>query len=404
MSAEQATLAGKSPLRRMMRRVTSHLAAGSRIRDYTVIRLIGDGGFGQVYEVEHATLGVRRALKVLHARHASSRETRERFAREARMIAAFDHPSIVKIYEYGETTGPMPVPFFVMELLSGQTLQAELVRRGRYSLETARALLAPICDALAIAHRAGLVHRDIKPENIFLHADGRVVLLDFGIAKPLHLPALTRSNQQIGTPIVMAPEQLKGGEVDRRTDVYQLGMLLFTMLTGRSAFHDAELHVVHQRHLEAPRERVTRYAPELPGALDAVIARAMAISPSDRFADVDELFAAVSMTAGGGAETRPTLGVYVELDGELDAVERALTACCTALTAQHLTIAWQTENAALFAGIAGATIDRAAVEAALGDDTLELSIAFHLDDAVWVDGQVVDGPLLELGWLDLHSH
>lgn len=402
MSVDVLTREGRSPLRRFVertRRVTTHLSAGARIRDYIVVRLIGDGGFGQVYEVEHATLGLRRALKILHARHASSRETRERFAREARMIAGFDHPSIVKIYEYGETDGPMPVPFFVMELLTGRTLQAELAQRGRYSLETARALLAPICDALALAHAAGLVHRDIKPENVFLHADGRVVLLDFGIAKPLHLPALTRTNQQIGTPVVMAPEQLVGGPVDLRTDVYQLGMLLFTMLTGRTPFHDAELHVVHQRHLEAPRERATRYAPELPAAIDAVIARAMAISPGERFADAGELVAAISAATGAGEETRRTLGVYIELAGDPDAVEHAITACRTALVGMRLTLAWQTENAALFAGAPETRIDRETVATALHDPAVTLSMACHVDDAVWSDGQVVDGPLLALAWL-----
>ena len=198
--------------------------------------LLGRGGMGAVYKVQQKDLGRTAALKILPDVIAKDPSFAERFLREARLLASLSHPHIVTVYEFGQREG---VYFLLMEYVDGVTLrqasQAEPIRR--LSSKDALAVVGQLCDALQFAHDEGVVHRDIKPENILIDKRGRVKIADFGLArllgKPADLPTLTRTNQLMGTPAYMAPEQIEGQAViDHRADIYSLGVVFDELLTG----------------------------------------------------------------------------------------------------------------------------------------------------------------------------
>jgi serine/threonine protein kinase len=245
---------------------------------------IASGGFGAVYAVEHETSGAIGALKVLHAHLATSPEIAARMVREAEIIAQLHHPGVVRLLEAGLTD--LGAPYLVMELLDGVDLDTVIRDRGRFAPRDALPLFEALCAGLAAAHARAVIHRDLKAANVLLCRDGvdrpeRVVLVDFGIAKLLDGASaeLTASRQALGTPASMAPEQIRGGTVDARTDVYALGALAYHVLTGRMAFEEASITMSQYLHLHAARPRPSEVAPVSP-ALDEVITRAMAIEPA----------------------------------------------------------------------------------------------------------------------------
>jgi len=272
------------------------LAAGALVDDWLVVRALSHGGFGTVYEVRHRVDHTPAALKLLHAHLARSPEMLARFDREIRVVRGLHHPNIVELVAAGfSATGQ---PYLCMELLDGENLASLLRRRGPMAPELAVETLAPLCDGLATAHDRGIVHRDIKASNVMVcrappEQLGRVVLLDFGISKlsDALAPELTQSNEQLGTPACMAPEQIVGGRVDARTDVYGLGVLFFKMLTGRLPFQHASPKTTQLLHLHARRPPASAHAP-VPALLDDVLACAMAIDPDERFATPRALIAA----------------------------------------------------------------------------------------------------------------
>lgn len=267
---------------------------GEIIGAYRIVRAIASGGFGSVYQAEHTRLARPVAIKVLHADGAASSDVVARFEREAQLVNLIRHRNVVDIYDFGELEDGRP--YFVMELLHGEDLRTLLRRDGAVSLATALELLAPLCDALDAAHAKGVVHRDLKPSNIFVAADEagvrRVVLLDFGVAKLLgdSGPSLTRSRQSVGTPMSMAPEQVRGETVDARTDVYALGNLTYTMLTGRQPYAAETAVMAQYMHLFADPPRPSLVAP-LDPRLDDVVVRAMAKEPPRRHASAGEFLA-----------------------------------------------------------------------------------------------------------------
>ncbi|HSD89251.1 MAG TPA: protein kinase [Kofleriaceae bacterium] len=220
------------------------LAVGTRLGPYEIQNAVGAGGMGVVYRADDARLGRKVAIKILP--HADS-EHLKRFEREARMIGGLNHPNLLTLYDIGEHDG---TPFLVTELLEGESL-SERLARGRLRIREAIQIGAEVARGLAAAHDAGVVHRDIKPANIFLTTDGRTKILDFGIAKlqrttdvdqkperdvALAPTATTDTGMMIGTPGYMAPEQLEGDEVDGRTDIFALGVVLYEMISGVRAF------------------------------------------------------------------------------------------------------------------------------------------------------------------------
>jgi serine/threonine protein kinase len=267
------------------------LPEGERVGDWVVERRVGGGGFGEVYEARHHATGQPGALKVLHAQLVSSPEMIARFGREIAVLRRLDHPNVVRILDAGVDAAGRS--FLCMELLVGKDLSRVIRERKRLAPRGAIEVLAPVCDAVARAHDLGIVHRDLKASNVFVCDHDRIVLLDFGIAKisDTIAPELTASHQTLGTPGCMAPEQIHGGTVDVRTDVYALGGMLFHMLTGRLAFEDPSPTMTQYLHLHAQRPRPSLLAP-LPPRLDDVILRAMAIEPADRFRDARTFLAA----------------------------------------------------------------------------------------------------------------
>jgi eukaryotic-like serine/threonine-protein kinase len=272
------------------------LQPGERVDDWIVVRVLGGGGFGTVYEARHATTDQRTALKLLHAHLVGSPEMVARFHREATVIGRLRHPSIVELVAVGVSGDARP--YLCMELLDGDDLASVIRRGGPMSGPQALAVLEPVCAALAAAHELGVVHRDVKASNVVVCRGaggrrGRVVLLDFGIAKlsgSLTVD-LTASHQSLGTPSCMAPEQVHGRAVDARTDVYALGTLAFYLLTGHMPFEDASQTMTQYLHLHARRPRVS-LAAAVPPRIDDVVARAMAIEPVERFSDPLSLLAA----------------------------------------------------------------------------------------------------------------
>ena len=256
----------------------------SRIGHYRILSKLGEGGMGLVYAAHDERLDGRVALKLIRNADASE-QARKRFWREARAAAAVTHPGVCQIYEIGEEEG---TPYIVMQLLEGESL-AERLKRGPLPVVEATQLGAAVLDALEDLHGHGFVHRDLKPSNLFLTAHG-VKVLDFGLARLLPSPAsveldetpsqVTEAGALVGTPRYMAPEQLRGGSVDARTDLFALGAILFETLTGRHAFPGGAIaEIFHSTLYEEP--------PALGGsaaaaALDRVIRRALAKKPEDR--------------------------------------------------------------------------------------------------------------------------
>jgi serine/threonine protein kinase len=271
-----------------------------RLGGYRVLREIGSGGMGTVYEAEEDATGRRVALKVLPTAYAVG-PARERFDREARVLATLDHPNVVRRLDVGAQEGRT---FFAMELVEGESLdRAIAAREGRpYDGDVLRLAerFADVADALHAAHGAGVVHRDLKPSNLLLAGDGAIKVADFGLA---HLAgaarALTRTGDRLGTPLYMSPEQLAGRRVDARTDVYALGAALYEALASRPPFEGDDPASLAARIAGGPPPPPLRsLAPAVPEALAAAVHRALAREPSERFATAEDLAGALRAAAG----------------------------------------------------------------------------------------------------------
>jgi serine/threonine protein kinase len=283
---------------------------------YRLEAVIGVGGLGSVYRATHTKLNRPVAVKLLHETFGESQIQRGRFAREAKALAALQHPNIVAVLDYGVSEAQ---PYLVMELLEGETLSQRL-HGGPLAVEPALQTVQQLLEALSFMHRARLVHRDVKPSNVFLQRqrDGhdRVKVLDFGLAKftaaPMMVssdPTLTRDGAILGTPAYMSPEQATGEIVDARSDVYAVGVILFRMLAGRLPFEGDAIEQVRS-HLIAPVPPLDRPLPdpELDVALEALIGRAMAKRREDRFTDAGEMLRALVETFP--RYVRPTLPAH----------------------------------------------------------------------------------------------
>ena len=261
---------------------------------YRVLERLGRGGMGDVYLGEDTRLRRRCALKILHAKLAEDRTSVERFLREAQMIASLDHPHIVDIYSFGEE--PSGLVFFAMELLQGEDLDARLRRRAAHPFTPHDACVwaLEIARAVACVHDSGLIHRDLKVSNVFLarRRDGQEIckLLDFGIARAEDSSELTETGVTLGTPSYMSPEQIRNANLDRRSDIYSFGVVLFKLLTGRVPFTGEPIQVAMQ-HCEAPPPAPSSVAPAagISPALDAIVLKAMAKKPGDRFQSMQEV-------------------------------------------------------------------------------------------------------------------
>jgi serine/threonine-protein kinase len=265
---------------------TPALQPGARVGEYDLVREIGRGGMGTVYLGVQPIIGKQVAIKVLASSLSRDREMAARFIQEARTANDISHPNIVDVFSFGQLpTGEL---YLVMDYLVGESLDSRLEREPRISLSEIVDIFTVVCDALGAAHARGIVHRDLKPDNIFLVASaGRppdVKLLDFGIAKLLD-PAMsltrTTGNKVLGTPLVMSPEQAIGGEIDQRSDVYSLGVILFRALTGDYPFDARSSLQLLQMHMSQPPARPSTLAP-VPMVLDEIVLGCLAKSAAER--------------------------------------------------------------------------------------------------------------------------
>ena len=284
------------------------LPVGSVVAGYRVERLLGVGGMGAVYEVANPELPRRDALKVLSAELSYNEEFRARFVREADVASMLDHPNIVSIYRRGQT--PDGLLWIAMQLVAGTDADAAL-KTGTMTPARSVYVVGEVAKALDYAHAHQVVHRDIKPANFLLSGpvgEERVLLGDFGIARGLDDAGLTATGSLVATVAYTAPEVLAGGSFDARADLYSLGCALFRLLTGKTPFPTASgPGSVMMAHLHAPPPRVSDEVAGLSPALDAVIAKAMAKDPAQRFSSARELAdaAAVLVHQPAGATTRP---------------------------------------------------------------------------------------------------
>jgi serine/threonine-protein kinase len=279
------------------------------VGSYRIIAKIGEGGMGAVYVAEHTLLGRQAAIKVLQREMSHRQDLVTRFFNEARAATAVKHPGIVEIYDFGYHTDGSA--YIVMEYLEGETLAARLRRTGTQPAVRVAALGRQVAGALGAAHAKGIIHRDLKPDNIFIVrdpdiADGeRTKILDFGIAKLATGDragmSKTRTNEVMGTPTYMSPEQSKGaGNVDARTDLYALGCILFEMVCGRPPFVAEGGGEVMAQHIFAPVPAPSSIAPVTP-QVEQFLLRALAKEPAQRFQSAEEMSAALQMAVPPGS-------------------------------------------------------------------------------------------------------
>jgi serine/threonine-protein kinase len=291
--------------------MAAELAVGTELAGYRIERVLGRGGMGVLYVAEDVALGRKVALKVIAPELADDPAFRDRFVRESQLAASIDHPNVIPIHRAGEADG---VLFLAMRLVDGTDLRTIIAAEGPLGVDRSSSIVAQVASALDAAHARGLVHRDVKPGNILVvpgaGGDGRdlVYLSDFGLTKRAHSEtAITRTGQFLGTAEYAAPEQFEGKPLDGRTDLYSLGCVLFECLTGQPPYpRDQEVASMYA-HLREPVPAVTDRRPELPHALDGVVAKAMAKRPEDRFASGAELTAA--LTGAVGSVQAPAVSV-----------------------------------------------------------------------------------------------
>ncbi len=263
--------------------------SGKQLGDYRLLRRLGRGGMADVYLAEQASLRRRVAFKVLRRSLAQQENYVRRFHNEAHAAAALIHANIVQIYEVGCTDG---IHFIAQEYVEGRNLKQVVARKGAIGIPQAVLIMRQVAAALYKAGKEGIIHRDIKPENILIGPGGEAKVADFGLARITTGASnsdLTQVGVTMGTPLYMSPEQLEGGSVDLRSDIYSLGVTCYYMLTGRPPFEGETALNVAVQHLKSPPERVENLRPDLPSDLARIVHTMLAKSPDDRYPSAGEL-------------------------------------------------------------------------------------------------------------------
>jgi tRNA A-37 threonylcarbamoyl transferase component Bud32 len=286
------------------------LQAGQLFGNYRIVRLLGEGGFGEVYLAENPLIERRAAVKVLHTALARDAELVRRFLNEARAASAIRHRNIIEVFDAGVTAEG--APYILMEFLEGVSLQRRLTDKGRLALAQAMEIARQAGSALVAAHAAGIVHRDLKPENLFLVSDAaapggeRVKILDFGIAKIKRAGGTggtmrTQAGLIMGSPAYMSPEQCKdSADVDLRSDIYSFATIMYEMLAGRTPYVAASGTEMLVMHLTATPTPVGELVGDVPAHVEAAITRALSRTRDDRFDSMEAFLGALRGEAGAG--------------------------------------------------------------------------------------------------------
>jgi eukaryotic-like serine/threonine-protein kinase len=249
---------------------------------------LGQGGMAQVFKGTDTVLGRAVAIKILAPQYAKDQSFVDRFRREAQSAARLNHPNVVGVYDTGSDDG---THYIVMEFVEGRTLADFLSSGGSLLPERAVELASSVCVALSEAHKAGIVHRDIKPGNIMVTRNGEVKVMDFGIARAATAETVTATATVLGTASYLSPEQAQGKPVDARSDIYSLGVVLYEMLVGRVPFGGDSAVAVAYKHVQEPPEPPSRINPDISPSLEAVVMRALAKNPDNRYQTAEEFCA-----------------------------------------------------------------------------------------------------------------
>ena len=285
---------------------------------FRIEQLLGRGGNSSVWLAQDEELMRPVTLKWLHHKRATSPDAVSRFEREARTLASLTHPGIVTVIDRGEWDGR---PFIVCEYVDGADLARHIAQATRLAVPEALAIGSQIAEALAYAHERGVVHRDVKPQNVLITRDGFVKLADFGIARVDEAPELTAAGRVLGTGDYVAPEQALGRRLDGRVDVYALGAVLYTCLTGAPPYRGGSFVEVADQHVRAAIPSVRALRPDVPEQVDRLIARALAKDPAARFptasvfhGEIDALLAEAARTAGSETSELPLVAHALHVD------------------------------------------------------------------------------------------
>jgi len=275
-----------------------------KIEGYTISGRLGEGGMGAVFLAKDDVLGRSVAIKVI-SQSGNDALAEARFLREARSMAAAEHPNIVRVISFGTTEGK---PYLIMELVDGESLSERLQRVNRLSVTDAMKIVRPVVEALAASWQKGLIHRDIKPSNILIDKKGVVRVADFGLAKPAEGGGvdneLTQTGAVVGSPYYMAPEQATGQPCDFRADIYSLGVVLYEMLSGERPFTGANALSIIAKHLQAPMPSLRTKRPDIPPLAATIVERMTMKEPQKRYAsyglllrDIDRILSESAPTA-----------------------------------------------------------------------------------------------------------
>lgn len=287
--------------------MSAGLPMNASIGPYRVIDYVGAGGMGTVYRVSHRATGRVAAAKVMSGGAVAPRAL-ERFHNEARILQALSHPSISEMYELLQVDG---APCLVMEYVDGETLEQLLRMRGPFPVADAVRILASLADAVGYIHQRGVIHRDLKTNNVKIDSRGAVKLLDFGIATAEGAPRLTSTGNVVGTLMSLAPEQLRTGHAEPRSDIWALGVLFYELLTGRAPFDGGAPGYVGEKIMKGAYSPASTLRSDLPREIDRILSRCLRVRPEDRYATAEALLTDLRALSSGERRVTPISGAEI---------------------------------------------------------------------------------------------
>jgi eukaryotic-like serine/threonine-protein kinase len=309
--------AGAGEVMKRRNGMTEMLPTSTLISHYRILNRLGAGGMGEVYLAEDTRLGRKVALKLLPEHFTKDEDRVQRFEQEARAASVLNHPNIITIYEIGQASIEAGGAYFIAtEFIEGQTLHQQMIG-ARLKSRTTLDLAVQVASALKAAHAAGIVHRDIKPENIMVRPDGLVKVVDFGVAKLTELGPATSDTEAptalsgtspgmvLGTARYMSPEQARGLDVDQRSDLFSLGIVLYEMVAGRAPFTGTTIADILVSILQTEPLPLTQYFPDLPAELERIVTRCLKKDRASRYQSAQELLTDLKSLAGALSQLQP---------------------------------------------------------------------------------------------------